>query len=124
MDSVSYVDVFSGAPFKGNALAVFHDADGLSDEQITDIARWTNLSETTFLVAPTDPAADYAWTGSFGASEDGAPSIGRVPGLPRAFACLGYGGNGTTFSMLAAQMIAADLGGAADPDAALFAFRR
>ncbi len=71
-----------------------------------------------------DPTADYAWTGSFGASEDGAPSIGRVPGLPRAFACLGYGGNGTTFSMLAAQMIAADLGGAADPDAALFAFRR
>ncbi|HQV81509.1 MAG TPA: PhzF family phenazine biosynthesis isomerase, partial [Ornithinibacter sp.] len=65
MDSVSYVDVFSGAPFKGNALAVFHDADGLSDEQMADIARWTNLSETTFLVAPTDPAADYAvriWT--------------------------------------------------------------
>lgn len=71
-----------------------------------------------------DPAADYAWTGSFGASEDGAPSIGRPPGLPRAFACLGYGGNGTTFSMLAAQMVATDLAGAPDPDAELFAFRR
>ena len=36
MDSVRYVDVFSGTPFKGNALAVFHGADGLSDEQMAD----------------------------------------------------------------------------------------
>ncbi|PXW22749.1 PhzF family phenazine biosynthesis protein [Paraburkholderia caballeronis] len=53
------VDVFTPVPFKGNALAVVFDADALDDAQMQSIARWTNLSETTFVVAPTDPAADY-----------------------------------------------------------------
>lgn len=53
------VDVFSAEPLLGNPVAVVHDADGLTDEQMRAFARWTNLSETTFLLAPTDPAADY-----------------------------------------------------------------
>lgn len=53
------VDVFSSEPLKGNPVAVVHGADGLSDEQMAAFARWTNLSETTFLLEPTDPAADY-----------------------------------------------------------------
>lgn len=53
------LDVFTDVPLKGNALAVVHDAEGLSDAQMRDFARWTNLSETTFLLSPTDPAADY-----------------------------------------------------------------
>ena len=53
------VDVFTNVPFKGNPVAVVHGADGLSDEQMQAIARWTNLSETTFVCAPTDPRADY-----------------------------------------------------------------
>lgn len=53
------VDVFTAVPFKGNPLAVIFDADGLDDAQMQAIARWTNLSETTFLVRPTEPAADY-----------------------------------------------------------------
>jgi len=53
------VDVFSPTPLRGNPLAVVHDAAGLSDEQMADFARWTNLSETTFLLPPTDAAADY-----------------------------------------------------------------
>ncbi|WP_182376650.1 PhzF family phenazine biosynthesis protein [Nocardioides sp. WS12] len=53
------VDVFSAEPLLGNPVAVVHDAEGLSDEQMQAFARWTNLSETTFLLAPTDPAADY-----------------------------------------------------------------
>ena len=53
------VDVFSRTPFKGNALAVMFDADGLTDGQMQTIARWTNLSETTFVCRPTDPSADY-----------------------------------------------------------------
>jgi len=53
------VDVFSPAPLLGNPVAVVHDADGLSEAQMAAFARWTNLSETTFLLAPTDPAADY-----------------------------------------------------------------
>ena len=53
------VDVFSSEPLLGNPVAVVHDADGMSDEQMAAFARWTNLSETTFLLSPTDPAADY-----------------------------------------------------------------
>ncbi|SDH81443.1 PhzF family phenazine biosynthesis protein [Paraburkholderia phenazinium] len=53
------VDVFTAVPFKGNPLAVVFDADDLDDAQMQAIAHWTNLSETTFLVKPTDPAADY-----------------------------------------------------------------
>ncbi|MEI6001602.1 PhzF family phenazine biosynthesis protein [Paraburkholderia bengalensis] len=53
------VDVFTSVPFKGNPLAVVFDADGLDSEQMQAIARWTNLSETTFLLKPTDPSADY-----------------------------------------------------------------
>ncbi|GAA1725133.1 PhzF family phenazine biosynthesis protein [Brachybacterium phenoliresistens] len=53
------LDVFSDQPFGGNPLAVIVDAEGLSDEQMLRIAAWTNLSETTFLLPPTQPGADY-----------------------------------------------------------------
>jgi PhzF family phenazine biosynthesis protein len=54
------VDVFSDTPYLGNALAVVLDGDGLSTEEMQRLAAWTNLSETTFVVAPTTPQADYA----------------------------------------------------------------
>lgn len=53
------VDVFTSSAFKGNPLAVIMDAQGLSDAQLAAIARWTNLSETTFVFPPQDAAADY-----------------------------------------------------------------
>jgi PhzF family phenazine biosynthesis protein len=53
------VDVFTATPLKGNALAVVHDATGLSDDTMQRFAHWTNLSETTFLLPPTAPEADY-----------------------------------------------------------------
>jgi PhzF family phenazine biosynthesis protein len=53
------VDVFTAEPLLGNPLAVVADADGLSDAQMAAFARWTNLSETTFLLRPTTPEADY-----------------------------------------------------------------
>ncbi len=52
------VDVFTATPYLGNPLAVVHDADGLSAEQMQHFASWTNLSETTFLLAP-GKEADY-----------------------------------------------------------------
>lgn len=55
----SQVDVFSALPLRGNPLAVVHDASGLSDAEMAALARWTNLSETTFLLPPTHAAADY-----------------------------------------------------------------
>ena len=53
------LDVFSNIALKGNPLAVVLGADSLSDGQMADFARWTNLSETTFLLTPRDPRADY-----------------------------------------------------------------
>lgn len=53
------LDVFTGRALYGNPLAVVHDAEGLSDERMAAFARWTNLSETTFLLRPSHPDADY-----------------------------------------------------------------
>jgi PhzF family phenazine biosynthesis protein len=52
-------DVFSPIPTQGNGLAVVIDADGMSDQQMQKFAAWTNLAETTFLLPPSDPTADY-----------------------------------------------------------------
>ena len=54
------VDVFSDTPYLGNPLAVVLDGDGLTNDQMQRFAAWTNLSETTFVVAAMDSAADYA----------------------------------------------------------------
>ena len=59
MRTFRQVDVFSSEPLLGNPVAVVHGADGITDEQMATFARWTNLSETTFLLEPTDDAADY-----------------------------------------------------------------
>jgi PhzF family phenazine biosynthesis protein len=55
----SQVDVFTATALLGNPLAVVHDGRGLGDDRMADFARWTNLSETTFLLPPTHPEADY-----------------------------------------------------------------
>jgi len=53
------VDVFSADSLLGNPVAVVHGADALTDAQMAQFARWTNLSETTFLLKPTVESADY-----------------------------------------------------------------
>jgi PhzF family phenazine biosynthesis protein len=53
------VDVFTREPYRGNPVAVVIDGDGLGDDAMQRFARWTNLSETTFVLTPTDAAADY-----------------------------------------------------------------
>ncbi len=53
------VNVFSPEPLQGNALAVVLDGEGLSETEMAAFARWTQLSETAFLLPPTDAAADY-----------------------------------------------------------------
>ena len=77
----SQVDVFSSEPLRGNPVAVVHDADGLTDDQMAAFARWTNLSETTFLLTPTDPAADYRlriWTPGGELPFAGHPTLGSA----------------------------------------------
>ena len=53
------MDVFTRVPFRGNPVAVVLLANELSTEEMQRIAGWTNLSETTFVLPPTSPAADY-----------------------------------------------------------------
>ena len=93
MRPFSQVDVFSTEPLKGNPVAVVHDADAISDEEMQRFAHWTNLSETTFLLTPNDPAADYRLR-IFTPSEElpfaGHPTIGsahawlEAGGVPRS----------------------------------------
>ena len=87
------VDVFTDRLGYGNALAVVADADDLDDEAMARFARWTNLSETTFLLAPTTADADYRvriFTGSGELPFAGHPTLGachawlRWGGVPKA----------------------------------------
>lgn len=83
------LDVFTDQPLFGNALAVVVDGDGLSTDEMQRFANWTNLSETTFLVPPTDPAADYRVRIFTPAAE--LPFAGH-PTLGSAHAWLAHGG--------------------------------
>jgi PhzF family phenazine biosynthesis protein len=77
----SQVDVFSDVAFGGNPVAVVHDADGMSDADMQAFASWTNLSETTFLLTPTEPAADYRvriWTPGGELPFAGHPTLGTA----------------------------------------------
>ena len=71
-----------------------------------------------------DVRAEYSWAGSFGLSPTGTPTIGAVPRMPGCYAVMGYGGNGITFSMLAAQLLRGLITGEGDADVKLFSFNR
>jgi glycine/D-amino acid oxidase-like deaminating enzyme len=97
----------------------FSDAekrDALIDRKAAAIGRKLNR---LFPQLDTEPA--FAWAGAFGSTETGLPSIGAVPGKPRCWAVLGFGGNGITYSRIAADIISAALAGKNDPDADLYA---
>lgn len=57
--SFAQVDVFTTAPYSGNPVAVVLDAEGLSTEEMERFARWTNLSETTFVLPASDERSHY-----------------------------------------------------------------
>ena len=85
------VDVFTATPYAGNPVAVVLDAAGLDTGQMQRVARWTNLSETTFVLPAQDPSADYRLRIFTPASElpfAGHPTLGschawlRAGGLP------------------------------------------
>jgi glycine/D-amino acid oxidase-like deaminating enzyme len=69
-----------------------------------------------------DVAIDFSWTGAFGMSVTGLPLIGKIPGFPRCYAVMGFGGYDTTFSQIATDLITADITGAPEAVADLFAF--
>lgn len=89
MASISFkqVDVFTAVRFKGNPVAVVLQADELSTEQMQQIANWTNLSETTFVVPTTDAQADYRvriFTPNAELPFAGHPTIGTAHALLEA----------------------------------------
>ncbi|WP_278250140.1 PhzF family phenazine biosynthesis protein [Photorhabdus tasmaniensis] len=81
------IDVFTHQPFKGNPVAVVMDARELSPMQMQDIANWTNLSETTFVLPAENPLADYRvriFTPSSELPFAGHPTIGTAYALLEA----------------------------------------
>jgi glycine/D-amino acid oxidase-like deaminating enzyme len=110
---------------KDNRVIVGGEDESFSDEEKRDALLDRKISSIAKKAAKLFPhldfEPDFAWTGSFGESPTGLPAIGPVKGMPRCFAVLGFGGNGITFSMLAAQLVTRHIQGIADPDAELFA---
>lgn len=69
-----------------------------------------------------DTTVEFAWTGAFGETSTGLPIIGEVPRMPRCWIALGYGGNGTTYAAIAADVICGAIAGKPDADADLYHF--
>jgi len=110
-----------------------HVICGGEDEEISDAAkRDAKLAEKAqtlsrklgLLIPAIDAMPAYAWAGSFGTSPVGTPTIGKIPRMPNCYAAMGYGGNGITFSMMAAQMLRGLITGSGDPDIDLVSFHR
>lgn len=83
----SQVDVFAAAPFRGNPVAVVLDTEGLDADEMQAFARWTNLSETTFVLPPTADGADYRvriFTPAFELPFAGHPTLGTCRAWLRA----------------------------------------
>jgi glycine/D-amino acid oxidase-like deaminating enzyme len=91
--------------------------DALIDSKAETIARKLGA-----LFPRLDATPVLAWAGAFGTTNTGLPLIGEIPDISRCWAALGFGGNGMTYSRIAAEIIAAAIDGAADPDADLYAF--
>lgn len=93
--------------------------DALIERKCSDLARRARGIWPSFKLEPA-----CAWGGFFGETPDGLPVIGCPPGMPGAYFALGYGGNGITFSLIAAEIITGAITGRPDPDAELFSFGR
>ncbi|WP_395450258.1 NAD(P)/FAD-dependent oxidoreductase [Aminobacter sp. UC22_36] len=76
------------------------------------------------LLPQLDTTPEFAWAGSFGTTATGLPFIGKLPRHPRIHAVMGYGGNGITYSRIAAEIVSAAISGHEDRDAELFSFDR
>ncbi|HZZ28551.1 MAG TPA: FAD-dependent oxidoreductase [Pirellulales bacterium] len=96
-----------------------HDRDGLVDRKIGKlVARFHALFPNT------EFSPEYAWAGTFAETKDGLAYIGQPTTRPRAYFALGYGGNGITFSMIAAKLINDLILGRPNRDAEVFKFGR
>lgn len=104
---------------------------GGEDEEISDAGKRDALTPQKIkairaklknLMPKLETQPEFSWAGCFGETPTGLPSIGAIPGAANCFAILGYGGNGITFSVIAAQLIQRAILGIRDPDQDLFEF--
>ncbi len=101
------------------AFSTDHERDSLVERKV---ARLKKRFQKLFPAIPFEPA--YAWAGTFGESKDGLAYIGRPQNRPNVFFAVGYGGNGITFSMIAAKLIVDLYFDRPNPDADVFKFSR
>ncbi|MDZ4820052.1 MAG: FAD-dependent oxidoreductase [Planctomycetota bacterium] len=92
-----------------------HQRDGLLQRQIEKVT-----SKFRSLFPEIEFQVQYVWAGTFAETKDGLACIGQHPERPSAYFALGYGGNGITFSMIAARLITDLYFGKANPDAEVF----
>ncbi|MNN44330.1 FAD dependent oxidoreductase [compost metagenome] len=78
------------------------------------------LAKVKQLLPKVEVEVDYVWAGAFGESATGLPHIAPVEGVDHAWAVMGFGGNGITYSVIASQVVAAALRGGKDSDADLY----
>lgn len=104
---------------------------GGEDEDITDatardalLARKVAVLQRKLhrLLPKLNTTPEFAWAGTFGETTTGLPIIGEIPGMPRCWVALGYGGNGTTYAAIAADIITGAIVGRPDSDADLYSF--
>lgn len=113
---------------KDNRVLIGGKDDDLSDARLRDKALPGKARALEAAFSKLFPAigfrTDFKWAGAFASTRDGLPYIGCLPGRPHVFFALGFGGNGITFSVLAAQIIRDMITGKKNPDAGLFGFDR
>jgi glycine/D-amino acid oxidase-like deaminating enzyme len=100
-------------------LATDHKRDELLAAKVTKLGHRFGQLFPTLSFTPA-----YEWAGAFGDTRDGLAFIGRLPGRDREYHALGYGGNGITFSTIAARLITDLIVGRPNPDAEVFRFGR
>lgn len=103
----------------GGEDAAFNDPK--RRDRLTAAKARTILRKLSDFIPGLDISADYAWAGTFAESPTGLPAIGPVPGMQRVFTTLGAGGNGITFSAIAAGLALDWIRQQPNPDAGLFA---
>jgi glycine/D-amino acid oxidase-like deaminating enzyme len=96
------------------------DPDAHADEAKLKRKCGTIVRKLHALLPGVEFEVDYSWAGAFGESATGLPSIAPVPDMDHAWAVMGFGGNGITYSVIASQVVSKALRGGSDPDADLY----
>lgn len=115
--------LYARATADGRIIAGGEDenfADARQRDALIGVKSGTIQAKLAAMIAIDAIEVDCVWSAAFGTSPDGLPAIGRAVGHERLWLASGFGGNGVTFAALGAELVAAALAGAPDPDAECF----